>query len=73
MEFGIGSIVMTGLALISLGYSWVLVLGVFGLVSVLFILGGVGTLMSSLLLSAVGNVKARKDKQDIADIAMDWR
>jgi hypothetical protein len=73
MEGILGILIMGGLALISLGYSWVLVLGVFGLVSVLFILGGVGTLMSSLLLSAVGNVKAQKDKRDTADLTMDWR
>jgi len=59
MELGAGIIVMSGLGLISIGYSWALALGALGLVSVYLILSGCGTLMSSLVLSAVSKARSR--------------
>jgi len=72
MEGGIGLIIMTGLALISLGYGWVMVLGVFGLMSVLLIIGGVGTLMSSLMLSAISKFKDQTMKGSKVTDPLEW-
>jgi hypothetical protein len=70
MEFGAGIIVMAGLGLISLGYGWALVLGALGLISVYLILSGCGTLMSSLVLSAVS--KARSRGQPKTEEIIEW-
>ena len=70
MEFGAGIIVMAGLGLISVGYGWALALGALGLISVYFILSGCGTLMSSLVLSAVS--KARSRGQPSTEEIIEW-
>jgi hypothetical protein len=70
MEFGAGIIVMSGLALISLGYGWALALGALGLISVYLILSGCGTLMSSLVLSAVS--KARSHGLPKTEDIIEW-
>jgi len=70
MEFGAGLIVMAGLGLISIGYGWAIALGALGLISVYIILSGCGTLMSSLLLSAVS--KARSRGQPPTEDIIEW-
>jgi hypothetical protein len=70
MEFGAGMIVMAGLGLISVGYGWAFALGALGLISVYLILSGCGTLMSSLVLSALS--KGRSGKPSKAEDIIEW-
>jgi len=59
MEGILGTIVMTGLALIALGYTWVFLVGTFVLVSICLVISGAGTLLSSLVISGVSQLRSR--------------
>lgn len=70
MEPGAGIVVMAGLGLISVGYGWALALGALGLISVYLILSGCGTLMSSLVLSALSKIRSRGPSE--AEDIIEW-
>jgi uncharacterized membrane protein (DUF485 family) len=72
MEGGLGMLILSGLALISMGYGWALAVGIIGLASLFLILGGEGMLMSTFVLSAVYRVKARNEKGRTRETVLDW-